>query len=286
MDRERLTITLRKDILKRLDNLIDGIKIRNRSHAIESIMEKALTKKVTRAVILAGGKGVKLRPLTYEIPKVLIPVAGKPLLEHQIDFLRESDIRQVFLAIGHLGEKIKNHLADGSRFGVNISYSEEKRPQGTAGALRALKSKLKGEAFLLLHGDILAEIDLRELFAFHFAERGLGTIALTTAADAADFGIVRLRGSRIVDFMEKPQKRQMLSLLVNSGIHVLQPEFFNHIPQKGMVMLEDIFPKLAREGKLAGFSFEGRWFDVSTPVRYEQAIKYWGKKDKIKRSGE
>ena len=125
MDRDRLTITLRKDILEKLDNLIDGVTLRNRSHAIESILERSLMPQVTQAVILAGGVGVNMRPFTYEIPKALIPVHGKPLVEYLIEELRDAGIRTIVMATGHLGDKIIDHFGNGSKFGVTIQYSQE-----------------------------------------------------------------------------------------------------------------------------------------------------------------
>lgn len=275
MDRERLTITLRKDILKKLDELIDGVNLRNRSHAIETLLIRSLSPKVSQAVILAGGQGVKLRPLTYEVPKALIPVGGKPILEYLIERLREAEVRNIVVAIGHLGQKIKDHFGSGRKFGVAITYSEEKKRLGTAGALKNARSNLANQPFILLHGDILVDIDLTELIRFHQEQHVVGTIALTTAPELSAFGMVALRGNKIVNFIEKPTKTQATSLLINSGIYVFEPEIFSLIDQNKGAQLEQIFPTLAHEGKLAGFSFEGKWLDVSTPKAYEQAIKSW-----------
>ena len=277
MDRDRLTITLRKDILSRLDSLIDGVTLRNRSHAIESILEKSLMPQVTQAVILAGGVGINMRPFTYEIPKALIPVHGKPLVEYIIEQLRDAGIRSVVMATGHLGDKIIDHFGNGSKYGVTIHYSQEQKQLGTGGALRNARSLLKMEPMLVLHGDVLAEIDIKHLVAFHQEQHMVGTLALSTSADTSEFGTVLLRGSTIVDFVEKPQHGQETSLLVNTGIYVFEPEIFSYLTSQGALMLEDLFPTLAKEGKLAGFPFEGRWVDVSTPKSYEKAIAIWGK---------
>ncbi len=277
MERERLTITLRKDILKQLDHLIDGITLRNRSHAIESFLERALMPKVKQALILAGGEGVKMRPFTYEIPKALIPVHGKALLEYLVESLRESDVRNIVIAIGYLGDRIKEHFGDGRKFGVSIKYSEEEKPLGTAGAIRQARRLLDPDTFIVTHGDILVDMDFQGLATFHREQGTLATIALTTASETSAFGIVRLRGSQIVEFIEKPEKEKVTSLLVNSGIYVFEAEIFKVISKGAVVMLEDIFPILAKENKLSGFPFEGRWFDVSTPQNYERAINLWRK---------
>lgn len=275
MDRDRLTITLRKDILKKVDNIIDRTSIRNRSHAIETLLGKALAPSVDTAVILAGGEGIKLRPLTYELPKSLIPVSGRPLLEYTIELLKNSNIRNIVLCIGHLGEKIVKHFGDGEKFGVKIRYSEEGKRSGTAGALQKASSLING-TFLTLHGDILTKINIFDLLHFHVRENSIATMVLTTATDTQTFGNVRLRGTKILEFLEKPKKGHALSLLINSGIYVFEPAIFSYIPKKGVSFLEeDIFPKLAADGQLSGFTFDGDWFDITTPQSYENALKSW-----------
>src|SRR3989344_5584060 len=166
MDRDRLTITLLKDILKKVDSFIDGTTIRNRSHAIETLISRSIAPKIDTAVILAGGEGIKLRPLTYEIPKSLIPIGGRPLVEYTVEMLKKADIRNIVFAIGHLGDKIRDYFGDGSKFGVRITYKEESKRLGTAGALRSAASDING-TFITLHGDVLSHINLFDLLQFH-----------------------------------------------------------------------------------------------------------------------
>ncbi|MFC2154104.1 sugar phosphate nucleotidyltransferase [Candidatus Altiarchaeota archaeon] len=183
MNRERLTITLRDDILEGVDKLVDGIKIRNRSHAIEILLARILTGgRINKAVILAGGEGTRMRPFTYEMPKALIPVKGKPLLQHIIDLLRKYEIREIIISTGYLGEKIKEYFGNGSKFGVNITYLEEKEPLGTAGPLK-LGKKLLNEPFLMFNGDVLANIDLYDMMRLHDENNAVATIALTPVED-------------------------------------------------------------------------------------------------------
>ncbi len=275
MDRDRLTITLRKDILNKVDRLIDGTSIRNRSHAIETLITRAIAPKIDTAIILAGGEGIKLRPLTYEIPKPLIPVSGRPLVEYTIDLLKKAEIRNIIFAIGHLGDKIKQHFGDGSKFGVRISYSEERKSLGTAGALRVASSLIHG-TFLAIHGDILTKINLLDLLHFHSQQDITATMALITAPDTETHGNVSLQGAKILEFHEKPKKEESLSLLINSGIYVFEPSIFSYIPKKGVSFLEeDIFPLLAQKEQLAGFSFSEEWFDITSPEDYEKALKLW-----------
>ena len=179
MDRERLTITLKKSILAKVDGFIDGTKIRNRSHAIEYLITQSLAPKVNQAVILAGGKGLNMRPFTFEMPKGLFPVGGKPILEHIVEMLRRFEIYDIIFSIGHLGEKIREHFGDGKKFGVKITYVAEEKEAGTAGALVLAKKHLKSETFLVVHGDILIDINLYDLIAFHKEQETVGTIALT-----------------------------------------------------------------------------------------------------------
>lgn len=276
MERERLTITLRDDLLRQVDKTIDGQRIRNRSHAIEFLLAHSLTPEVSRAIILAGGAGVKMRPFTLELPKSMIPVQGRPILEHIFDLLRKADIREVTVLVGPLGDKIRNHFGDGSAFGMRVSYVQEGKRSGTAGGLRKAAGPSSGEPLLLIYGDVLADINLRDMIEYHKDCGGLATLAVTSVHKATDWGIVRLHGTRIVSFQEKPRNHVGQSHLVNAGIAVVEPKLLDHIPNKGFSMLErDVFPKLARSGQLCGYLFEGQWFDIATPEIYEEAVKNW-----------
>lgn len=125
MKRTRLTITIDGRVINLLDKQIDGARLRNRSHAIEYLLLKALTPRPKKAIILAGGKGVKMRPFTYEMPKVLLPIHNRPILEHTIELLRKHDVRDIIISTGHLGEKIVNYFGDGAKFGVRIAYKDQ-----------------------------------------------------------------------------------------------------------------------------------------------------------------
>lgn len=278
MDRQRLTITLSEDTLSKIDGFIDGTKIRNRSHAIEYLINQTLTPKVSQAVILAGGRGLHMRPFTFEMPKGLLPVGGHPILEHVVELLSKYEIRDILFSIGHLGDKIKDHFGDGKKFGVKISYLQEEMPLGTGGALALSQKKITGDTFLVLHGDILIDINLSDLISFHKEQGTVGTIALTSVADPSAFGEVALNGSKITKFVEKPKKGDEVSQLINCGVYVFEKDIFDYIPRMGSSLLEDIFPKLAGEKQLSGFIFSGKWVDVGTPVSYEKAIKEWGEK--------
>lgn len=273
MDGE-ISIRLDGKVLDRIDSMIDGKKVKTRSEFIEkTISEMVNRENVKKAFILAGGKGTRMRPFTYEMPKPLIPVQGRPLLQHIIELLRKYEIRDVIISTGYMCDKIREYFGNGSRFGVTITYLEEKDELGTAGPLNIARDLLKAP-FLMFNGDVLANIDLSDFINTHSKNDGLATIALTPVKDPSRFGVAELRGDRIMGFIEKP-KEQTKSKLINAGVYILEPEVLDYIP-KGRAMMEtDVFPTLVREGKLYGYPFEGQWFDTGTHEAYEKAIKGW-----------
>ncbi|MCX6807010.1 MAG: nucleotidyltransferase family protein [Candidatus Berkelbacteria bacterium] len=277
MTRVKLCITLKSDVLKKIDNVIDGLKLRNRSHAIEYLLSQSLPSKISKAFILAAGKGIKMRPFTYEMPKAMLLVKGKPILEHTLETLKNNGIQEAIILVGPKGEKIKEYFGDGSCFGIKISYIDEEKPSGTATPLKKAKTVLGSDPFLLIYGDVLAKINIREMIDFHEENQSMMTMAITSVNEPGDWGVVNLRGNKIISFVEKP-KKPGLSHLVNAGIFVLEPEIFKYIPEKKFSRLEnDVFPQLVQKNKITGYLFEGKWFDVGTPENYEKTIKEWGR---------
>ena len=229
------------------------------------------------AFILCGGLGTRLRPVTNHTPKVLLKIQNKTLLEHNIELMRRHGIENIILAVGFLREKIKEYFGDGSKFGVKITYIEESEPLGTAGPLRLAKDSglLPKEAFVMCNGDELKDIPLLEMYKFHKKNKALATIALTKVEDVSQFGVVELKGSKIISFVEKPKPEEAPSNLINSGLYILEPEVAKLVP-KGRVSIErDIFPKIANQGKLFGFPFSGQWFPTDTPERMKIAERKW-----------
>lgn len=271
--KERLTVTLSKGVLNSVDKTIDGYSIQNRSHAIELLLLKALGNNIPKkALILAGGKGTRLKPITHEIPKPLVPIKGKPVLEHILDLLKKHNIRDIILSVSYKKDKIKEHFGDGSKFGVNIVYVEEEKPLGTAGAVKLAKQYLN-DTFIIINGDNLYNLDISDLYLFHQQNKAIATMALTSTKDPSTYGVVKLMGNRIVDFSEKPKSAS--SNFINSGFYIVEPSIINHIPD-GFAMLEStVFPKLAKESKLFGYPFSGQWFDITTLKDYENAIEQW-----------
>lgn len=275
-NRVRLTITLKKDLLDEVDQVIDGSRIRNRSHAIEFFLTRSLDPGVRKAFILAGGYGIKMRPFTYELPKPMILVKGRPILEYIIQQLRDAGIRDIVILIGPLGQKIIEYFGDGSAFGINIIYIQEDKPSGTGGSLKK-GEKLFKERFVLFYGDVLADINLHDFIDFHKSSQSMASVALSTAIDSSDYGWVKMRGNKIVDFLEKPDRKNNPSGLVSAGIYVFEPSIFEYLPERSreFSLEKEVFPKLIKIGKITGYPFEGRWYDVSTPETYERVIKEW-----------
>jgi NDP-sugar pyrophosphorylase family protein len=277
INREHISLTIDKNILSEVVKTIDGNNIRNRSHAFEVLLSRVIdTKKVRKAFILAGGKGTRLRPITYEIPKPMVLIHGRPLLEHTINLLKKNDIRNIILSVGYMGEKIKEYFGNGSKLGVNISYVEENEPTGTAGALRLAKPLLDDCNFIMINGDNLYKIDYPEMIQASLSNGAVATIALTTVSDPSKFGVAKMKGTRIVDFVEKPKPDEAPSNLINAGIYIFNSKIFDYIPDKHFSMIEtEVFPKLIADEQFYGYVMEGQWLPAGTLEEYEQAIKEW-----------
>jgi NDP-sugar pyrophosphorylase family protein len=273
--KERVTLTIDEDILKLIDGQIDGHRVKNRSHAIEILLLQALgTNRPRKAFIIAGGKGTRLKPITDEIAKPLIPVHGRPVLEHVLDLFAKHGIKDVIISVGYKGDQIRQHLGDGRKYGLSIVYVEEREPLGTAGPLR-LARHLLTDTFVMCNADELKNIDLQDMFLHHRESGAQATIALTTVEDPSAYGVARLNGGRIAEFIEKPKRTEAPSNLISAGLYILEPAVIDLVPEGQASIERDVFPKLAAKGKLYGYPFSGQWFDTGTLERYEKAIKEW-----------
>lgn len=282
MSRERLTITLQEDVLEALDATIDGQRLRNRSHAIEYYLSKALGKKALKVLILAGGKPVYFESEKKSLPKAMVKIAGKPLLEHTLLKLKNAKFSEVIISIAEGGEGIKEYFGDGHSFGLHISYLKQtNKIQGTAQALVQAKEMLGSGNFLLLYGDVLSDVDLTDMIQFHSQNKpSVCTMALTSTEAVNMWGLVKMQGSRVVDFEEKPANPKTFSRLVNAGIYLMENEIFKYITSSSVKLESDVFPRLAEEGKLYGYLHEGMWLDVSNSAAYRQAVREIDKNDK------
>ena len=273
--KERVTLTLDSNVLQEIDDKVDGHKIKNRSHAIELTLMQSLGSSVpSKALILAGGVGTRLQPITFEVPKPLLTVHDRTLLEHLFDLFKKFGIKNIIISVGYKGDKIKEAIGNGRKYGVNVTYVEESKAMGTAGPIK-MASSLLDETFIVSNADELKELDLIDMHRLHKEKKASATIALASVEDPSAYGVAKLQGNKILEFIEKPKKENAPSNLINSGIYILEPEVIEFIP-KGFAMLEkDVFPKLAKEGKLYGYPFSGQWLNTGTMEFYEKAIKEW-----------
>jgi mannose-1-phosphate guanylyltransferase len=235
-----------------------------------------------KALILAGGFGTRLRPISCTRPKTLFPIVNKPLLERIFERLSKNDIKTAIMAVNGLTEfhiknqQIKNH-------GLDIQYSIDppKKPLGTGGPIKNAEKLIgKKEPFLVLNGDIFADLEYKEIIKTHIEKKAIATIALYRVEDPSRYGSVEiLDNNQIKQFIEKPKKGLATTNLINAGIYVLDPKVFNYIEKDKSVSMErEVFPKLVEEKKLFGHKMYGLWMDIGKPSGYLEANKILLKK--------
>lgn len=220
-----------------------------------------------KAVVMAGGEGSRLRPLTIRRPKPLIPICNRPVMEHLLALLKRHGIRDVVTTIHYLGEDIQNYFGDGSDFDMSIAYSIEDSPLGTAGSVKRAEHLLANERFLIVSGDALTDCDLTAAMNFHRERGALATMILKRVPNPLDFGVVITSpDDRISRFLEKPDWSEVFSDTVNTGMYILEPEIFRWIDKdRPSDWSSDIFPKLVREKlNVLGYVMEGYWTDIGT----------------------
>ena len=219
-----------------------------------------------QAVVMAGGYGTRLRPLTEDLPKPMLPVGGRPLLEIIIDQLREAGIRQVNLTTQYKGEVIARYFGDGQGFGVDIQYVTEDQPMGTAGALSLLETT--GVPLLIVNGDILTRVDFRAMFDFHQEYLADMTVAVRFLQNRLPYGVVESDGVRILAINEKPEIRNF----INAGIYLLNPEICSYIPKGQTFDMTELVNTLVSKGRrVVGFPIHEYWLDIGQHDDYQQA---------------
>jgi mannose-1-phosphate guanylyltransferase len=225
-----------------------------------------------QALILSGGQGTRLRPLTSTIPKPVVPLAGRPLISYMLEWLRGHGVDDVILLCGFMAQGVREVLGDGSSLGIRMRYLEEPRPLGTGGALK-FAEELLDERFFMLNGDILTDIDLTEELAQHERTGAGATLALIPVEDPSAYGLVRRNPDCSVrEFVEKPGPEQIDTDLINAGAYVIERSLLHRLAPAGTnISIErDVFPALIGDG-LFGYGAEGYWVDIGTPERYLQA---------------
>ena len=226
-----------------------------------------------KAVILAGGEGTRLRPLTSNQPKPMMPIANAPMMEHIVRLLEKHGFDDIVVTVAYLANHIRNYFGDGSEFGVRMRYATEESPLGTAGSVRNAAEELD-DTFLVISGDVLTDVDLSAIVKRHRASNAFATIALKRVENPVEFGIVITRDDGMIErFLEKPTWGQVFSDTINTGIYVLEPEIFDYIAEGEVVDFSgDVFPAALEDGKpLLGDIVDGYWEDVGTLEAYRAA---------------
>lgn len=229
-----------------------------------------------KAVILAGGKGTRLYPITKEIPKPLIPVCKKPIINHLVDLFYSYGIKDIAVLINIDAEEDfvwwkKRYYPD-----ANITFFREPEPLGTFGGLYLLKDWIDNKLFFMTNGDELKKVNLIEMAEFHAQKNTVSTVSLVYVPNPQDYGVAICENGLIRTFVEKPKVPP--SNYINAGLYLHSPTIFEYHKEPKFMMIEkDIFPVLAEQGKLAGFEFQGKWTDTGTWERYTKALEEWEK---------
>ena len=223
-----------------------------------------------KAVILVGGEGTRLRPLTCNEVKAMVPVLNRPFLEYTFLYLKSHKVEDIILTLGNLPQRIEGYFGDGNKLGVKLTYVVEESPLGTAGAVKNAEKYLRG-SFFVFNGDIFTDIDLGAMFSFHKQRKAKATIALTPVEDPSLYGVVETdEKGRVLRFIEKPSREEAPTNLINAGIYILEPEVLKRVPRNTHFMFEyHLFPQLLEEGMpVYGYPSEAYWIDMGTPDKY------------------
>ncbi len=221
-----------------------------------------------KAVVLAGGKGTRLRPYTTVLPKPLMPIGDMPILEIMLRQMKRAGVSEVYLTVGHLAEILRAFFKDGQQFGLKIHYSYEDKPLGTAGPLSLLDGL--ADTFLVTNGDVLTTLDLADLVSYHRTSGAVATIAMQARQVKVDLGVLKFDDQyQLTGYIEKPT----YDFHVSMGIYVFEPEVLSLIPHNDYLDFPDLVLKLIEKGeKVVGYPFEGYWQDLGRPDDYEQAL--------------
>ena len=227
-----------------------------------------------QAIIIAGGQGKRLRPLTYDLPKPIIPIFNRPFLHYQIELLKRHGITDIIICLHYLGDTLEQQLGDGDAWGVRLRYVYESRPMGTAGAVALARRLLGREPVLVMNGDILTDMDLTRFLTFHQGMGAQVSVGLTRVSDPTAYGLVFVdEAGRVSRFLEKPSYDAAVIDSVNAGVYWIDPALLDRVPDGEPYSFErDLFPALLSEGHVMGGYF-GRayWLDIGTPRKFYQA---------------
>jgi mannose-1-phosphate guanylyltransferase len=225
-----------------------------------------------QAIILVGGEATRLRPLTCNTPKSMVPVLNTPFLEHVIKYLSGHGIKEIILAQGHLPKPMEDYFQDGSRFGISLTYSLESKPMGTGGAVKNAENLLK-DTFLVLNGDVFTDLNITAMLKFHRERGSKVTISLTPVEDPTAFGLIESSSDgRITRFLEKPSWDQVTTNLINAGAYLMDKEMLKRIPARTNFSFErQLFPQLLEDSEpMFAYNAPSYWIDIGTPPKYLQ----------------
>ena len=223
-----------------------------------------------KAVILVGGEATRLRPLTLNTPKAMVPVLNRPFLEHVIHHLTQHQVKDVILTLSNLAQPIEDYFGDGSQFGVRLAYTVEDTPLGTAGAVRNA-TKYLDETFIVLNGDIFTDLNLKEMIDFHRKRKAKVTIALTPVEDPTSYGLIETTTQGKVNrFLEKPSPSEITTDMINAGTYIIEPDVLDYIPEQTNFSFErQLFPQLLDQGEpVYAYPSSAYWIDIGTPEKY------------------
>ncbi|MBA5850336.1 NDP-sugar synthase [Clostridium sp. cel8] len=226
-----------------------------------------------KALLLAGGKGTRLRPLTDNLPKPMVPIMGTPLLERTINKLKKYGINEVILSTCYKPQYIKNYIGNGEKLGVKVKYISEDLPLGTGGAIKN-SEKFFDDTFLILNSDIISNIPYDDFINYHKKKHAKVSIAMTEVKDPSQYGVIEFdKDNYISAFKEKPKIGETNSKWINAGIYIFEPEVLNEIPKNEIVSIEkDTYPRLLRKGyKMAAYKYSDYWIDIGTIKKYVKA---------------
>lgn len=227
---------------------------------------------IMKAIILAGGLGTRLRPLTDTTPKPLLPIKGKPIIEHAIDNFKKHGIKDIILSVGYKADKIKDYFKDGSSLGVNISYCIEDDPLGTGGAIKKAAQGIS-ETFIAINGDNLADFDWTDLIRFHNEKAAKITLALYPVDDVTQYGIANLKDDKLLEFIEKPSVDKAPSNLNNAGGYLIDPSALDILPKGKSSIERDCFEILSKKGVVYAKEHKGQWYPTDNLEKYSYADK-------------
>ncbi|WP_083240930.1 MULTISPECIES: nucleotidyltransferase family protein [Methanobacterium] len=229
---------------------------------------------IIRTIMMAGGKGTRLRPLTLVRPKPMIPLVNKPIIEYTVNKLKKSGFNDIIMTLNYMSTNIKKYFKDGSEFGMDIRYSVEKWPLGTGGSVKKAE-KYIDDTFMVVSGDVLTDVDFKDVVRYHKEKGAVATMVLTEVEDPTHFGIAVMdKDHKITEYLEKPSPEEAFSNVANTGIYIFEPEIFDFFDdkEKEVDFSKDIFPEVIKQDAgIYGYVFDGYWNDIGRPETYLEA---------------